>query len=133
MSIFRYNSNHKAIVGILIVLVSALGFYLRDREKPKHSNGQARQVGSQMDGRNHGLWVWYFSNGKREMQGNFTHGKREGIWITFSPNGDTLIKASYQNDKLNGQYTVYNENDEVANLMMYKDDRLVSKESTMPK
>lgn len=126
MSIFRYNSNHKAIVGILIVLVSALGFYLRDREKPKHSNGQAKQVGSQLDGRNHGLWVWYFSNGKREMQGNFTHGKREGIWITFAPNGDTLIRASYQNDKLNGQYTVYGADNTVKDILFYEQDKLLS-------
>ena len=83
MSVFRYDSYHKVIAGILVILVSATGFYLRDREKPKFDNGQAKQIGNQVDGRNHGLWIWYFPNGKKKMQGTFVHGKREGIWITF--------------------------------------------------
>lgn len=126
MSVFRYNSNHKAIVGILIVLLSALGFYLRDREKPKYDNGQAKQVGSQVDGRNHGMWIWYHSNGKKRIQGRFEKGKRDGVWITFDEKGDTLLKATYQLDKLNGRYIIYSANNQVTSEMNYEDDQLVS-------
>lgn len=127
MSVFRYNSNHKVIIGFLIVIISAVGFYLRDREKPKYENGQAKQVGSQVDGRNHGMWIWYFANGSKKIQGRFVHGKREGVWVTFSEHGDTLSKATYANDKLNGRYSVYDTQNKVVQILMYKDDRVIEK------
>ena len=128
MSVFSYNSNHKAFVGIFVVLVSAAGFYLRDREKPSYDNGQSKQTGNQVDGRNHGQWIWYYPNGKKNMQGTFKHGEREGVWLTFSVNGDTITKANYANDKLNGRYTVYKAQNQIEQTQLYKDDRLIEKD-----
>ncbi len=125
MSLFSYNSKHKVVVGLLVIGASAAGFYMRDREKPKFDNGQAKQVGSQVDGRNHGMWIWYFPNGKKKMQGAFEHGEREGIWITFSAYGDTISKATYKKDRLNGKYIIF-ENGTLTKTLIYSDDKLIT-------
>ena len=124
MSVFRYDSRHKVVVGAMVIITSATLFYLRDHEKPSFENGQTKQVGNQVDGRNHGLWTWYYPNGKKKIQGSFEHGEREGVWVTYSETGDTIIKAMYHTDKLNGRYSVYSEN-RVQNTMVYKEDKLV--------
>lgn len=127
MSVFRYDSRHKVVVGAIVIITSATLFYLRDHEKPSFENGQTKQVGSQVDGRNHGMWIWYYPSGKKKIQGSFEHGEREGVWITFSESGDTLIKANYLNDKLNGRYTVYGAQNQIEQTIFYKDDRLKAK------
>ena len=121
MSLFSYNSKHKVIAGFIVIFASAAGFYLRDHEKPLYENGQSKQVGSQVDGRNHGQWIWYHRNGKKKMQGRFKNGEREGIWITFSSSGDTITRAVYKKDKLNGVYFVYT-NGEFSHQLLFRDD-----------
>lgn len=124
MSLFSYNSRHKVIAGIIVILASAAGFYLRDSEKPSYENGQSKQVGSQVDGRNHGMWVWYHPNGTKKMQGRFDHGKREGRWVTFDMNEDTLTVAQYHDDKLNGKFVEY-KNGLAGQAVHYANDAVV--------
>lgn len=127
MSIFRYDSRHKITLGIIVILASAAAFYLRDHEKPSFDNGQSKQVGSQMDGRNHGQWIWYHPNGNKKMQGTFNRGKREGLWLTFSPKGDTLTKAIYADDKLNGPYAAYGPDGKVLSVTSFSNDNVITR------
>lgn len=122
MSIFRYDSRHKIIVGAGIVIVIALHTLLHGRERPTYDNGQVKHSGSVVMGRNHGLWTWYHPNGRKRMQGRFERGKRTGLWVTFSEIGDTLTTAEYANDRLNGASTVYAPDNRPVQVIHYRDD-----------
>jgi len=126
MSIFRYDSRHKIIVGAGIVIAIALHTLLRNREKPTYDNGQVKQQGSVVMGRNHGTWAWFHPNGKRKMQGRFERGKRTGLWVTFSPTGDTLTTSMYERDRLNGEHRVFGSDGRPVQVILYRDDAPLS-------
>lgn len=125
MSLFSYNSNHKAITALLVIAVAGASFYLNRRGPSTFDNGQAKRTGSVVDGRNHGRWTWYYPSGKKKMEGTFDHGKRTGPWYTFSATGDTLTEAFYSEDKLNGPYTLFGPDGRRASVTLYKDDQPV--------
>ncbi len=125
MSIFRYNSRHKAITLAGVALAAAAGFYLNQREQPTYDNGQPKRTGSVENGRNQGRWTWYYPNGSKKMEGDFEGGKRNGRWLTFAPNGDTLTVSFYLNDRLNGPHTEYGADGLPAMVTTYTDDRPV--------
>ncbi len=76
-----------------------------------------------VDGRNHGLWIWYYDDGRKKMQGRFNHGEREGMWMTFSRAGDTLSKSTYHKDMLNGEYCVYGDDGTILERISFVNDR----------
>lgn len=123
MSLFRYNSNHKAITALLIIAVAAISLYLNRRGPSTFDNGQAKRTGSVVDGRNNGRWTWYYPSGKKRMEGTFDHGKRTGVWHTFSASGDTLTEAFYADDKLNGPYTLFGPDNRRGTVTFYKNDQ----------
>ncbi|MBP8822372.1 MAG: hypothetical protein KBH07_01855 [Flavobacteriales bacterium] len=126
MSIFRYNSRHKAITLVVVAIAAALGYHLNQREQPTFGNGQLKRTGSAVNGRNQGRWTWYHPNGRKKMEGDFDGGKRTGRWATFSPTGDTLTLSTYRNDKLNGPHKVYGPDGRPAQVITFLDDQPVS-------
>lgn len=110
MSIFRYNSRHKVVVGLLIIFYAAYSFTGEREPDVYDEKGNLKQTGSFRNGKNHGKWVWYYENRIKKLEGVFDNGVREGWWITFDKNGDTLNRSYYNNDKLNGLSIKYNLN-----------------------
>ncbi|MCF8258790.1 MAG: hypothetical protein K9J06_14635 [Flavobacteriales bacterium] len=125
MSVFNYNSRHKAILAFGVVIAVAVQFYMNRPERPTFHNGQVKQTGGVVDGRNHGIWVWYHASGPKKMEGRFELGKRAGRWLTFSPDGDTLTESFYRDDRLNGTYTVFGPDGNPVMVSDYVDDRQV--------
>jgi antitoxin component YwqK of YwqJK toxin-antitoxin module len=120
---FNYNSRHKIIVGILIVIWAAWHFFSREPAQERYPNGQIKRSGGQLDNLNHGLWTWYHENGRKQMEGRFERGDRAGIWLTFATNGDTLLKATYMGDRLNGPYIEYASGNRPQRMVQYRDDK----------
>ena len=126
MSLFRYNSRHKIITFVVVIIAAAVGYYLNQRALPTFENGQPKRAGSLVDGRNQGHWSWYYPNGRMKMEGDFDGGKRTGRWITYSPNGDTLTVSFYRDDKLNGPHTEFGTDGRPAVVTTYANDLPVS-------
>jgi antitoxin component YwqK of YwqJK toxin-antitoxin module len=129
---FSYDSRHKIIVGILIMIWAAWHFLARDPAQERYTNGQLKRSGGQVDNLNHGLWTWYHENGRKQMEGRFEQGKRVGAWLTFEANGDTLTKAQYEADRLNGSYIEYGPGNMRLRKLTYRNDRLVAGGSEQP-
>src|SRR5690606_35992687 len=94
-AMFSYNSSHKVIIGIIIVLWAAFHFTARDEDPGRYPNGQAKYSGSLVDNQNHGRWTWYYENGKRRMEGQFDRGKRQGLWTTWASDGTKRSEGLY--------------------------------------
>jgi len=43
-------------------------------------------------------WEWYFSNGMLKESGDYSMGKKEGEWHSFTPNGSLYIKRNYKDN-----------------------------------
>jgi antitoxin component YwqK of YwqJK toxin-antitoxin module len=125
MSSFRYNSNHKLIVGIAIVLWAAFHFSGNNDKQNFFSNGQVKRVGGYSHGKNHGSWIWYYENGNKKMQGTFNNGKRTGIWLIWDRNGTKTTESNYLNDRLNGEFTRWDSNGNITERLLYQGDKII--------
>lgn len=127
MKLFSYNSKHKIIVGVLIILWAAYHFTGKRSTSSYYDNGTPMYEGKLKNGKNHGHWVWFYKNGNKKMEGNFENGAREGVWHTYYSNGNINTECYYINDQLNGNYIIRNKNNETVKTLIYKRDELVLK------
>ena len=127
MSIFRYNSYHKAITVVAIILWIIFHFSGTDNSGKHFDNGQLKRSGSFSNGKNQGKWTWYYENGNKKMEGSFINGKRNGEWITWSKSGRKLTQGHYENDRLNGEFIRWGKNQKIIEQLIYKDDVLIRK------
>ncbi|MCB0379850.1 MAG: hypothetical protein KDD24_01250, partial [Flavobacteriales bacterium] len=104
---FKYNSKHKLIIGVLIMLWAAYSFSGKRTNDTFDKEGRLLQTGDFKEGKNHGKWTWFYENGKKKLEGSFNMGSREGVWLTYDKNGDTLNKSYYIQDKLDGPFITY--------------------------
>jgi antitoxin component YwqK of YwqJK toxin-antitoxin module len=118
---FKYNSKHKLIIGILIMLWAAYSFSGKRKNDTFDKEGKLMQTGNIKNGKNHGKWTWFYANGAKKLEGSFDMGSREGLWLTFDKNGDTLNKSFYLNDKLDGLFIKY-KNGLPLDTLYYKND-----------
>ncbi len=127
MKLFSYNSKHKVVVGVLVILWAAYSFTGKRKTSIFSDSGQVLQSGSIKNGKNNGKWIWYYSNGNKKMEGNFNMGSREGEWITYDKNGKKLSKSNYENDKLEGLSVTYTSKGAAASTTLYSNDEIVKK------
>lgn len=118
---FKYNSKHKIIIGVLIMLWAAYSFSGLRNTDTFDKNGKLLQTGNFKEGKNHGRWTWFYENGTKKLEGSFDMGSREGMWLTFDENGDTLTKSYYLKDKLNGPFIKYTKGNP-TNTVTYLND-----------
>lgn len=120
---FNYNSYHKIITAVILIVWSIAHFSKKENNR-SYTNGQPKKSGQLVNGKNQGLWVWYYEGGQKKMEGYFDKGQRNGKWTTFNKKGDTLSQSEYHNDQLNGTVT-YWQNNRIINRKAYKNDILV--------
>ena len=128
MKLFNYNSKHKVVVGVLVILWAAYSFSGGREANVYSEQGQVLQTGDFRDGKNHGKWIWYYPNGKKKMEGRFNMGSREGEWFTYNNKEQVLTKSNYKNDKLEGIVTVFDETQNIVSQTLYLNDEIVKKE-----
>ena len=127
MKIFSYNSKHKLIIGLLIIGYAAYHFNGKRTTANYDDSGKILQSGDFNNGKNHGLWIWFYPNGKRKMEGNFNMGKREGAWLTFNVNGRIISESFYINDQLNGVFSIWDYNGNLVKKTNYLNDKPIIK------
>lgn len=101
----KSNLRFHRIIAICIVMAFIWGTYEFSKSSPSYQNGQQKISGQHLNGKDEGLWTWFYESGKKQMQGNFVHGQRTGIWIIWDRNGNKLSESTYRLDKLNGKFT----------------------------
>jgi antitoxin component YwqK of YwqJK toxin-antitoxin module len=119
---FKYNSKHKLIIGVLIMLWAAYSFSGKRSNDTFDNEGHLLQTGNFKEGKNHGKWTWFYQNGAKKLEGSFNMGSREGVWITYNKNGSKITESNYRNDKLNGKHTIWDDNGNLVEVINYLND-----------
>lgn len=122
---FKYNSNHKIITVVIVILWAIIHFTLNRGSDNHYDNGQIKSTGSTVNSINNGQWTWYYENGNKEMQGSFVKGKREGKWTLWDKNGHKISENAYEHDKLNGLTIKLNIEGEIISKQLWEDDVLI--------
>ena len=74
-----------------------------------HRNSQLLRKGSYRDGKENGLWEFYWNNGQLENKGNYIDGNRDGLWEYYHESGQPWAKGSYKDGEEDGLWECYEE------------------------
>jgi antitoxin component YwqK of YwqJK toxin-antitoxin module len=75
------------------------------------------------DGKQDGIWEYYWDNGQLKGRGSFKNGKKEGIWERYHKNGSLRTKELYDNDLRDGTWESYWDNGQLHSKGSYKDGK----------
>ena len=75
-----------------------------------HPNGQKEMEGKYKDGKQDGLWVWWYENGQKEMEENYKDGKEDGLSVSWYENGQKEMEGNYKDGKMDGLWVQWHEN-----------------------
>jgi len=64
-----------------------------------HLNGQKSMEGNYKDGKEDGLWVWWYKNGQKSMEGNYKNGKAVGLHVNWYENGQKAMEQNFIEDE----------------------------------
>ena len=124
---YSYNSSHKIIAVVLVVLWAVFHFNERNEDSLNYEDGQPIRTGSTENNMNHGDWRWYNEAGRVKIEGKFEYGKRVGKWKNYDDSGRLILISSYKNNLLNGTLIQYDTNGIIVRKEIYKDDKLIKK------
>ena len=51
------------------------------------------------EGKQHGIWEYYYSDGKLRLRCNYLHGQLHGKWEDYRADGTRIWKENYIRDK----------------------------------
>ena len=75
-----------------------------------HYTGQKAAEGTYKDGKEDGLWTYWWKNGKKESEGTFKDGKKDGKWTDWYENGQKKEEETYKDGVKDGLFTDWYEN-----------------------
>ena len=86
----------------------------RGMEKVKyeayHYTGQKASEGTYLNGKEDGLWTYWYENGQKRWEGTVKNGKRNGLWTYWHENGQKEKEYTYKDGELDGKATFWYEN-----------------------
>ena len=86
-----------------------------------YANDTLRSIQQYLNGKDYGLWVFYFSDGSTETKGSFNkNGQRIGKWKYYHENGEHKQIARYSKDgDRTGKWTWYDKEGNIENEASY--------------
>lgn len=118
-----------------------------------HPNGEKYAEGVLVEGKEHGLWTYWFESGEKMAIGGFVYGKKhgpstewyengqkagegewkddqqEGAWTYWHPNGQLMAKANFKQGMRNGEWEEWHENGEKKFELLYENDQILKCEA----
>lgn len=82
-------------------------------------NGKVQQTGFFKDGRLDSTWEYYNEEGMLYRRGSFRKGMQDGEWTDFHPNLEVASTGQYSNDRQHGPWTFYYDNGQVSQQGFY--------------
>ena len=111
-------------------LVKRNGIYykkLTDKPYSGYAKGKSKygffEEGSFNNGKQEGIWKYYWANDLLGEKGTYKDGKQEGIWKSYDENGQLAVKGTYKNDKLHGVMIKYHKNGQLYQKGTFKNDK----------
>ena len=81
--------------------------------------------GNYKDGKEEGIWEFYYDNGQIYSKPTYKDGKLHGYYEEYLSNGQLERKLTYKNGKLDGVWEEYNENGKLNYKITYKNGERV--------
>lgn len=125
-SYWKKNFRHFRLIMYGLILCYIWVQYEFGSGNRSYSNGQPKISGQHVNGKDQGVWTWFYPNGKKQMQGEFQNGKRIGTWIIWDSSGNKLSESHYEDDKLNGSFIRWHSNGKKESEGVYQNDRLLN-------
>ena len=118
-------------------------YYTKDTNKPYsgpvfsiYDINQKKEEGSLKEGKQEGLWTYFYENGQKKGEGSFKNGDgsdegntgiprdgREGTWTFWSENGQKKQEGTYKDGELDGPFTEWYENGQKEQEGKFKDGK----------
>lgn len=92
--------------------------------KTMRENGQIRKLFQCKDGKEHGLFFWWYENGQKEREILWKGDKENGLWTEWYENGQKRMREPYKDGKLDGLVTWWYENGQKEAEYTYKDGKV---------
>ncbi|MFP5469988.1 MAG: toxin-antitoxin system YwqK family antitoxin [Bacteroidia bacterium] len=127
---YQYNSIHKIIAAVAIVLWAIFHFSGKKDNDIYYDNGQITRTGEVVNSLNEGVWTWFHKNGNLQIQGEFKQGKRVGKWKRYDEKSRLVTEWNYENGKLNGEFIEFDTLGNISEKHFYQDDLLVSRKQS---
>ena len=77
--------------------------------------------GTFKDGKEDGLYTWWYRNGQKKFERTFKDGKEDGLWTRWYKTGQKNSERIYKNGKSEGLHTSWYENGQKMYELTYKD------------
>ena len=91
-----------------------------------HLNGQKSMEGNYKDGKEDGLWVWWYENGQKEAEINWKNGKQDGLHLNWYENGQKAAEGNNKDGKLDGPSVMWHKNGQKKSEANFKNGKLIS-------
>jgi len=109
-------------------------YYKVNSDKPfsglivnKHESGQKHTKGYLTNGREDGIWTWWYENGQKSKEIDYFDGKTlDVLYKKWDDNGQKE-EGTLKDRKLDGFVTEWYENGQKKYETIYKDGKLISK------
>jgi len=86
-------------------------------------NQNIKRVGSLVDNKPDGQWLWYYENGQIWRKEDYKKGVLHGKQITYHQNGSLNGERNFMNGKIEGKCYLYYPNGKLKNEVTCKDDK----------
>lgn len=73
---------------------------IKVKEEVYHANGKLDYVGRFKDGKEHGVWNYYYEDGTPKFTEHWENGLEEGLQVDFAPDGKVYRELYYEKGKL---------------------------------
>lgn len=89
--------------------------------KEYHDNGKISMETSIMNGKEHGMTVFYYRDGTKKEVRSYFEGAKHGLWVTWNEKGVKTAEARYKMGKKDGYWYIWDDNGQKRYEMFYRD------------
>jgi hypothetical protein len=62
-------------------------------------------VGTMLDGKRHGKWLFWYKDGKKQLEGEYLNGQKTGTWVKWDECGTKIVEGEFLHGKMHGKWT----------------------------
>ena len=94
----------------------------------KYESGQKHTEGILTNGKEDGLWTWWYQNEQKKKEVTYKNGELDGLTTWWHGNGQKRYEWNYKAGEYDGLYTRWYPNGQKRVEGTWKDDDFISKE-----
>ena len=96
-------------------------------------DGKIFGIGRYKNGKEDGIWKYYYPNGSLHQKGKFINGKGNGLWKYYYSDGNFVGEGEQINDKQIDLWKWYHKNGKIYTERFYEDGKLLEIKSCFDK